>query len=202
MTAKILVVYYSRKGATRQLAARIAEGVESVPGAEALMRTVPAVSADHEATAPAVPDEGPVYATADDLRDCDGLAVGSPTRFGNMAAAMKYFVDGSLGSWISGDLIGKPAAVFTSTGSLHGGQESTLLSMMLPLLHHGCVLVGLPYSEAALSSTTTGGTPYGMSHWAGGDGAMPISDDEASLARALGARLARTALALKAARHG
>lgn len=202
MNAKILVVYYSRKGATRQLAELIAQGVESVPGAEALMRTVPAVSADHEATAPDIPNEGPVYATADDLRLCDGLALGSPTRFGNMAAAMKYFVDGSLGAWISGDLIGKPAAVFTSTGSLHGGQESTLLSMMLPLLHHGCVLVGLPYSEPALSATTTGGTPYGLSHWAGGDGARSISADEATLAHALGARLARTALALKAARHG
>lgn len=197
---QILIIYYSRKGATRHLADEIAAGVESIQGCEAVLRTVPPVTADHEVRGPAVPPEGAVYATGEDLRHCDGLILGSPTRFGNMAAAMKYFVDGTLNTWLSGDLTGKPAAVFTSTGSLHGGQESTLLSMMLPLLHHGCLMVGLPYREPDLSSTKTGGTPYGASHLAGGDGQLPLSEEERRLARALGARVARAALAVRG--HG
>ncbi|MEY3669428.1 MAG: hypothetical protein RL258_823 [Pseudomonadota bacterium] len=194
---EILVVYYSRHGATAALAHAVADGVESVAGCAARLRTVPSVSADHEAIRPSVPAEGPPYAEPQDLRDCAGLILGSPTRFGNMAAAMKYFIDGSLNAWLSGDLIGKPAAVFTSTGSLHGGQESTLLSMMLPLLHHGMLIVGLPYSEPDLGSTRSGGSPYGASHVAGSDGRMPISDEEHRLAKALGRRVAQTAQALR-----
>lgn len=190
---EILVVYYSRHGATATLAQAVADGVESVAGCAARLRTVPAVSALHEATAPAVPSDGPPYAEPQDLRDCAGLIVGSPTRFGNMSAAMKYFIDGSLNAWLAGDLIGKPAGVFTSTGSLHGGQESTLLSMMLPLLHHGMLIVGLPYSEPALGTTRTGGTPYGASHVAGSDGRLPVSDEERRLAQALGRRVAEVA---------
>ena len=197
---EILVVYYSRHGATATMAQAIAEGIESVPGCAARLRTVPPISASHEAQGPAVPIAGPPYAEMQDLKECAGLILGSPTRFGNMAAAMKYFIDGSLNAWLSGDLIGKPAAVFTSTGSLHGGQESTLLSMMLPLLHHGMVIVGLPYSEADLSLTQTGGTPYGASHVAGSDGKRPVSPEERRLAEALGRRVAKTALALIA--HG
>ena len=164
----VLVLYYSRHGATREMARHIAQGVERA-GLEARLRTVPAVSADCEATAPDIPERGDLYASLDDLAGCAGLVLGSPTRFGNMAAAMKYFLDGTTALWLNGALIDKPAAVFTSTGSLHGGQESTLLTMMLPLLHHGMVMVGLPYSEPALSATRTGGTPYGASHWAGSD---------------------------------
>mgnify|MGYP003504292472 FL=1 len=188
----ILVLYYSRQGATREMARLIARGVEST-GLSARLRTVPAISADCEQTAPEIPDTGDIYATLDDLAGCSGLLLGSPTRFGNMAAPLKYFLDGTTPLWLNGALIDKPAAAFTSTGSLHGGQESTLLSMMLPLLHHGMVLVGLPYAEPALLNTRTGGTPYGASHWAGGDGQQPISPDEAALCQALGRRVARWA---------
>jgi NAD(P)H dehydrogenase (quinone) len=193
----ILVLYYTRHGALREMANQLARGIES-GGAQARVRTVPDLSpvpdlARHE---PAVPDEGPPYATLEDLTDCIGLALGSPTRFGNMAAPLKYFLDSTSTLWVSGALVGKPAAVFTSTASLHGGQESTLLSMMLPLLHHGMLVVGLPYSESALMRTTSGGTPYGASHVAGAQSDRPLTDDEAGLCRALGKRLARTALKL------
>lgn len=194
MTAKpyILVLYYSRKGSVAKLANLIARGVESL-GIEARIRTVPSVSTVCEAVAAPIPDAGAPYATLDDLRDCAGLALGSPTRFGNMAAPLKYFLDSSAGLWLEGALVDKPAAVFTSTGSMHGGQESTLLSMILPLLHHGMCIIGLPYSEQALTATTSGGTPYGASHVAGIDDALPITDDEKKLALALGARLAKFA---------
>jgi NAD(P)H dehydrogenase (quinone) len=197
MSTRILVLYYSRQGSVLHMARAIAHGVEGVPGAEAVLRTVPAVSSVCEQTAPEVPDDGPPFATLDDLRDCSALALGSPTRFGNMAAALKHFLDGSGSLWFSGALAGKPAAVFTSTGSLHGGQETTLLSMMLPLLHHGMLLLGLPYAEPALGRTRTGGTPYGASHFAGPDGEPLLSDDEHELCLALGRRLAQTALALE-----
>ncbi len=187
----ILVLYYSRHGATRRLAEQIARGVEQ-QGMEARIRTVPAVSTVCEASASDIPEDGHLYAEPDDLRNCAGLALGSPTRFGNMAAAMKYFLDGSSALWLSGELIGKPAGVFTSSSSLHGGQESTLLSMMLPLLHHGMVIAGLPYSEAGLNSTTTGGTPYGASHVAGPTG-RDVDEVELELAAALGRRLAKLA---------
>ncbi len=200
MQARVMIVYYSRHGATRELAERIARGVEEVHGAEAVLRTVPPVSAVCEATEPPVPDSGHPYADRDTLRGCDALAIGSPTRFGNMAAPLKYFLDGTSDLWMSGSLAGKPAAVFTSTGSLHGGQESTLLSMMLPLLHHGMLLLGVPYSEPALSATTSGGTPYGPSHWSGSDGSQrALSADEQTIARSLGCRLAQAALDLKRA---
>ena len=188
---EILVLFYSRHGATRDLARLIARGIESVDGCHARLRTVPPVSTVCEATAPGVPDSGAPYVELQDLRDCHGLAVGSPTRFGNMASAMKYFWDGTSPEWLAGSLAGKPACVFTSTGSLHGGQETTLLSMMLPLLHHGVLLMGLPYTEPALSATRSGGTPYGVSHWAGNDGRQAISDEEKQLAIAQGRRLAR-----------
>lgn len=190
---EILVVYYTRHGATRKLAEAICDGVHLVPGCSARLRTVPAVSTVCEATQPAIPLDGPPYAEPKDLEECAGIILGSPTRFGNMAAPMKYFVDQTLAQWLSGSLIGKPAGVFTSTGSLHGGQETTLLSMMLPLLHHGMLIVGLPYSEKDLLTTTSGGTPYGPSHLAGGDGARPVTDEEIRLARALGQRVAQTA---------
>ncbi len=193
----ILVLYYSRYGGTAEMARHIARGVEA-GGMEARLRTVPPVSANHEATAPPVPDEGAPYATGDDVRGCAGLALGSPTRFGNMAAPMKYFIDGTSGLWIEGALAGKPGAVFTSTGSLHGGQETTLVSMMLPLLHHGMLLVGLPYSEPDLMSTREGGTPYGPSHLAGPDSDLPLSEIEARLCKALGKRLAAMAARLEA----
>ena len=196
----ILVLYYSRHGATRKLAELIAQGIESVPGADARLRTVPAVSTVTEASAPAIPGSGAPYVEAQDLAECAGLALGSPTRFGNMASAMKYFLDGTASEWLAGTLAGKPAAVFTSTGSLHGGQESTLLSMMLPLLHHGMLIMGLPYTQPELMTTSTGGSPYGASHWAGVDGDKPISDDEKKLAIALGRRLAETAVRLQGAR--
>jgi NAD(P)H dehydrogenase (quinone) len=198
----ILVLYYSRNGATRELALSIAQGIDSVPDAQARIRTVPAISTVCEASAPDIPDDGPPYVEARDLAECAGLALGSPTRFGNMAAALKYFLDGTTPQWLSGALAGKPACVFTSTGSLHGGQESTLLSMMLPLLHHGMLIVGIPYTETELMQTTSGGTPYGASHFAGvgaADDAAPLSPEEKALARALGARLARAALALAVA---
>ncbi len=196
MPVEILVLYYSRHGGTAAMARQVARGVESVAGAGACLRTVPEVSAQCEAVAPAVPEEGDPYATAEDLARCDGLALGSPTRFGNMAAPLKHFIDSTSDLWLSGALAGKPAGVFTSTSTLHGGQETTLLSMMLPLLHHGMVLAGLPYSEAALTTTTTGGTPYGPSHVAGPDG-RPLSEEEKALCRTLGRRLAGLALRLR-----
>ncbi|MCB1758811.1 MAG: NAD(P)H:quinone oxidoreductase [Gammaproteobacteria bacterium] len=192
----ILILHYSRHGATAAMARQIARGVEEMDGMEARLRTVPEVSTTCEAVDPAVPDEGAPYASLDDLRDCAGLALGSPTRFGNMAAAMKHFIDSSSRLWISGALIGKPAGVFTSTSSMHGGQETTLTSMMMPLLHHGMLLVGLPYSENDLMHTQSGGTPYGPSHFAGSDSKLPLSDEEQRLCRALGRRLALTALKL------
>jgi NAD(P)H dehydrogenase (quinone) len=195
--ATILVLYYSRHGATRKLAELIAQGVESVPGCDARLRTVPAVSTVTEAVEPDVPSSGAPYVEAADLAQCDGLALGSPTRFGNMAAAMKYFWDGTSPQWLSGTLTGKPACVFTSTGSLHGGQESTLLTMMIPLLHHGMLLLGLPYAHPELMNTHSGGSPYGASHWAGVNGNQPLSDDSRTLAIALGKRLAETALKLR-----
>ncbi|MVW75302.1 NAD(P)H:quinone oxidoreductase [Pseudomonas xionganensis] len=192
----ILVLYYSRHGATAEMARQIARGVE-LGGLEARLRTVPAVSSECEAVAPAIPDEGALYASLDELKNCAGLALGSPTRFGNMAAPLKYFLDGSSSLWLSGALVGKPAGVFTSTASLHGGQETTLLSMMLPLLHHGMLITGLPYSEGALLETRGGGTPYGPSHHAGADGKRPLDEHEIALCRALGQRLAQTASQLE-----
>ncbi|MEL0028694.1 MAG: NAD(P)H:quinone oxidoreductase [Perlucidibaca sp.] len=173
----VLVLYYSRHGATRELARQVARGVEAT-GMTARLRTVPAVSADCEASAPDIPEQGDLYATLDDLAHCAGLVMGSPTRFGNMAAPLKYFLDGTVALWLNGALIDKPAAVFTSTGSLHGGQESTLLTMMLPLLHQGMVMVGLPYGEPALLATSSGGTPNGASHWAGSEGNRDVTPDE------------------------
>ena len=196
----ILVLYYSRHGATRKLAELIAQGVESVPGVDARLRTVPAVSTVAEATAPAIPDAGAPYVEREDLLECAGLALGSPTRFGNMAAAMKYFWDGTATEWLAGTLAGKPAAVFTSTGSLHGGQESTLLTMMVPLLHHGMLIMGLPYTRPELMTTHTGGSPYGPTHWSGVDGDKPVSEDEKRLAIETGRRLADTARRLQGAR--
>lgn len=192
----ILVLYYSRHGATAQMAAQIARGIE-LAGLDARLRTVPAVSSECETVAPSIPDEGAPYATLDDLKNCAGLALGSPTRFGNMAAPLKYFLDGTSNLWLTGELVGKPAGVFTSTASLHGGQESTLLSMLLPLLHHGMLLCGLPYSESALLQTQGGGTPYGPSHHAGSDGKRPLDEHEIALCRALGTRLARIAQKLE-----
>jgi NAD(P)H dehydrogenase (quinone) len=194
----ILVLYYSQGGSVHEMAKLIARGVESVKGVQARIRTVPKVSANCEATEPDVPASGAPYAELKDLQECIGLALGSPTRFGNMAAPMKYFLDGTTSLWLKGALIGKPAAVFTSTGSMHGGQETTLVTMMLPLMHHGMLMVGLPYSESELSSTSTGGTPYGASHVGGAADDRPISDDERKLCIALGKRLAETALKLAA----
>ena len=195
----VLILYYSTYGATAQMAKQIARGVETA-GLEARLRTVPGVSAKCEASEPAVPGEGAPYATLDDLRDCTALALGSPTRYGNMAAAMKYFLDGTSELWMSGALAGKPGGVFTSTSSMHGGQETTLQSMMLPLLHHGMLICGLPYSEPELASTREGGTPYGPSHLAGHDSKLPLSEAEKNLCHAFGRRLAETGRALKAAR--
>jgi NAD(P)H dehydrogenase (quinone) len=194
--ADVLVLYYSRHGSTAELARQVARGVESVPGARARLRTVPPVSPVTEAVAPEVPDDGPPYATHDELRECDGLLIGSPTRFGNMAAPLKHFLDGTSALWLNGGLDRKPAAVFTSTGALHGGQESTLLTMMVPLLHHGMYLVGLPFTAEALNRTRTGGTPYGASHWAERGSADPsrLSEDERELARLLGRRVAELAV--------
>lgn len=189
----ILVLYYSRFGATQQMAEHIARGIELVDDVSAMIRTVPAVSANTEATENSVPESGPPYVSLDDLKNCDGLAMGSPTRFGNMAAPLKYFLDQTSGLWLSGALVGKPAAVFTSTATMHGGQETTLISMMLPLLHHGMLMMGIPYTEAELTSTQTGGTPYGASHLAGPESKLPLSDDEITLCHALGKRLAMTA---------
>ena len=195
----ILVLFYSRNGSTSEMARQIARGIEQ-GGLEARLRTVPAISAECEAVAPAIPDEGAMYASLDDLKNCSGLALGSPTRFGNMAAPLKYFLDGTSNLWLTGALVGKPAGVFTSTASLHGGQESTLLSMLLPLMHHGMLVTGLPYSESALLHTTAGGTPYGPSHHAGADGKRGLDDHEIALCRALGQRLATIALKLESNR--
>jgi NAD(P)H dehydrogenase (quinone) len=198
---EILVLFYSRNGATAELARQACRGIESVEGAAAKLRTVPPVSAESERPVKAVPDQGAPYATLDDLRGCSGLLLGSPTRFGNMAAPLKYFLDGTAGLWAEGALSGKPAAVFTSTSTLHGGQESTLLSMMLPLLHHGMVLAGLPFTERALTETRSGGSPYGATHYAPpGESPLRLSEHEALLARRLGARIAGLALALRARR--
>ncbi len=194
--ADILVLYYSLHGSTEKLAEQIARGVNSVDGCNARLRTVPSVSPNTEATAAQVPDSGAPYATQDDLTECAGLVMGSPTRFGNMAAAMKYFLDGSSAAWLSGALAGKPAGVFTSSNSLHGGQESTLLTMAVPLLHHGMLLVGVPFSEPALTSTTSGGTPYGASHVASAQAGTELSNEEIQVAQHLGQRVAETALKL------
>ena len=194
--AEVLVLFYSRYGNVAAMAHAVAHGIEAVPGMQARVRTVPAVSTVCEAAEDSIPEQGPPYATPQDLEECAGLALGSPTRFGNMAAPLKYFIDGTSTQWLSGALRGKPAAVFTSTSSMHGGQETTLLSMMLPLLHHGMVLLGLPYAETDLLSTRTGGTPYGASHLAGVDSNLPLSDEEKRLCVALGRRLASIAAAL------
>lgn len=191
--SKILVLYYSRFGATANMANQIARGIEQVNGAEAILRTVPPVSPTTTAVDPAIPSSGPPYVSLEDLKNCDGLALGSPTRFGNMAAPLKYFLDGTGSLWFSGELSGKPAAVFTSTSTMHGGQESTLLSMMLPLIHHGMLILGIPFTEPELSSTQTGGTPYGASHLAGNDSKIPLSPDEIKLCQKLGKRLAEVA---------
>jgi len=188
--SKILVLYYSRHGSVKEMAQHIARGIESVPGMEACIRTVPSVSPNIQGTEPPIPESGALYASLDDLKDCAGLALGSPTRFGNMAAPLKYFLDTTSSLWLSGKLIDKPAIVFSSSASLHGGQETTLMSMMLPLFHLGFIILGLPYTEPDLNTTTTGGTPYGVTHYAGPDGKKPLSDEEKRLCFAAGKRLA------------
>jgi len=190
---EILVLYYSRHGNTAAMARQICHGIESVAGCTARLRTVPPVSTTSEAVTGDIPESGPPYATHEDLETCNGLALGSPARFGNMAAALKYFLDGTSDLWLSGTMIGKPAAVFTSTGSLHGGQETTLHSMMLPLLHHGMLIIGIPYSEPGLFTTTAGGTPYGASHVAGAENRNELSPEEKQLCFAIGSRLASIA---------
>jgi NAD(P)H dehydrogenase (quinone) len=190
----VLVLYYSRHGATAAMAGEVARGIERVSGISARLRTVPAISANCEQSEEEIPAEGPLYCELDDLRECAALVLGSPTRFGNMAAPLKYFIDQTSSLWLSGAMIDKPAGVFTSTSSLHGGQETTLLSMMLPLLHHGMIIAGLPYSEPGLMAAQSGGTPYGPSHWAGSDNRRALDETEASLCRALGHRVARLAL--------
>ena len=192
----VLVLYYSRNGATAQMAQQIARGIESVHGVEARIRTVPPVSTTSEAVDAPIPHQGPPYATLDDLKDCAGLAMGSPTRFGNMAAPMKYFLDTTSTLWLGGDLVGKPACVFSSTASMHGGQETTLISMMLPLFHHGMVVMGLPYTIPELTTTQEGGTPYGATHVAGVESSKPLSDTEVILAKRLGQGLATMVLKL------
>ena len=192
---EIMVLYYSQGGSTAEMARAIARGVEEIDGVQARLRTVPAISTMCDATEPVVPESGAPYARHSDLEECAGLILGSPTHFGNMAAALKHFIDGSGSLWMSGALINKPAAVFTSTASIHGGQESTLLSMMLPLLHHGMLLIGLPYSEASLHKTTTGGTPYGASRL-NSDNNSPLDEDEKNLCLALGRRVAENAIKL------
>ncbi|WP_249975684.1 NAD(P)H:quinone oxidoreductase [Vreelandella olivaria] len=201
-TPFVLILYYSRFGATADMARQIAAGVESVSGIEARLRTVPAVSTTCEATEPEIPEEGAVYAELEDLRHCSALALGSPTRFGNMAAPLKYFLDNTSSLWMNGALIDKPACAFTSSSSLHGGQESTLLTMLVPLLHHGMVYAGVPYSETTLIETQTGGTPYGVSHVAGARSDRPVDEHERTLCLAQGKRLARLALALNNMRQG
>jgi NAD(P)H dehydrogenase (quinone) len=193
---EILIVYYSRNGSVAQLARHIARGVEEVPGMRARLRSVPPVAPVTQVAQPPEPAEGAPYATPADLRECAGVILGSPTRFGNMAAPLKHFLDSTAAEWASGALVGKPAAMFTSTSTLHGGQETTPVSMMLPLLHHGALIVGIPFTESALNTTTTGGTPYGASHVAGISGDRPISDDERSLAHKLGRRVAEIAAKL------
>jgi NAD(P)H dehydrogenase (quinone) len=193
---QILVLYYSRSGATAEMARLVVRGAEGVDGVDAMLRTVPEVSENCESMQAKVPDQGAPYVTLDELKACDGLALGSPTRFGNMAAPLKYFLEKTSGHWLSGSLVGKPAGVFTSTSSLHGGQETTLLSMMIPLLHHGMLISGLPYTESELLTTITGGTPYGPSHLAGAQSDQPLSDDEKTLCLALGKRLAKLSLVL------
>jgi len=195
--SEVLVLYYSRHGATQEMAQLVCRGVEEISGVQARLRTVPEISTVCEATADSIPEQGAPYVNREDLQQCSGLILGSPTRFGNMAAALKYFIDSTSSVWLASDLSGKPAGVFTSTSSMHGGQESTLLSMMLPLLHHGMLIVGLPYSESALIDTTTGGTPYGPSHLAGAKNNLNISDDEKQLAMALGKRVATIAKKLQ-----
>ena len=194
---RILVLYYSRGGSVAEMARHIAHGIESVTGCEASIRTVPAVSSTCESTDPDIPESGPPYATHEDLINCDGLALGSPTRFGNMAAPMKYFIDSTSDIWASGNLAGKPATVFSSTASIHGGQETTLISMMLPLLHHGMLMLGIPYTEPGLFATEGGGTPYGATHVAGINDDMPVTDIEKELCIAVGKRLAEVSSKLK-----
>ncbi len=198
MSKEILVLYYSPGGTTAEMANVIAHGVESIPGMQARIRTVPSVSPDTEQSKPAIPDQGPLYANTDDLIACDGLILGCPTHYGNMPAAMKYFIDNTSALWMSGKLAGKPAAVFSASTSMHGGQESTLLTMMLPLLHHGMLIVGLPYTETALFETKTGGTPYGATRLTDDVERFPLSTDEKKLCLALGARVASTAKKLAA----
>ena len=193
---EILVLYYSRYGATEKMAQHLARGIGEVNGMQARLRTVPQVSTVCEATENSIPSQGAPYATLDDLRDCDGIALGSPTRYGNMAAPLKYFIDSTNSLWLGAELAGKPAAVFTSTSSMHGGQETTLWSMMLPLMHHGMLILGIPYSETDLLRTDAGGTPYGASHLAGTDSKKPLTEAEQRLCRALGKRLAETTLKL------
>jgi len=197
--SEILVLYFSRHGATAEMAHQIAHGVDQVADCQARVRTVAGISSVCEAVEDSIPPAGPPYATLDDLQQCAGLALGSPTRFGNMAAELKYFIDSTSPLWLQGALVGKPAAAFTSTASLHGGQETTLISMLLPLLHHGMLFLGLPYSEPALHTTRSGGTPYGPSHLAGSDNSLPLSEEEAQLCQALGKRLAQTSRAQLAA---
>ena len=196
MNPYVFILFYSRYGATAKMAQQIAHGVETISGIEARLRTVPAVSANCEKTEKEIPDEGAPYATLDDLANCSALLMGSPTRFGNMAAPLKYFLDNTSSLWLSGKLVGKPAGVFTSTSSLHGGQETTLLSMMLPLMHHGMLITGLPYSVPELMTTQTGGTPYGPSHLAGTKSENPLSKEEKVLCQLLGSRIAKIALKL------
>ena len=198
---EILVLFYSRKGSTAELARQICRGIESVPTAQARLRTVPAVTTVVEPPQSPIPQDGPPFATAQDLVDCDGLVLGSPTRFGNMAAPLKYFIDGTSALWLSGAMAGKPAAVFTSTQTMHGGQESTLITMMLPLLHHGMYIVGLPYTEAALTNTKGGGSPYGASHVAGEATQPRLTDDERTLAQLLGRRVAELAVKVASPRN-
>ncbi len=195
MAKQILILYYSQGGSTKAIAEKIAQGVEQ-SGLDAILRTVPNISANCEKTESDIPESGAIYVTKEDIRNCDGIILGSPTRFGNMAAPLKYFIDTTSDLWFEGTLINKPAAFFTSTASLHGGQESTLISMMLPLLHHGAIIVGIPYSESALQNTLTGGTPYGLSHFDGINSDKPLSRDEIQLAKALGKRVGEVAKAL------
>lgn len=192
----ILVLYYSRGGTTAKMAQTIAQGVELVSGIEARIRTVPAISANCEATELSIPNEGAIYCSEDDLKYCSGLVMGSPTRFGNMAAPLKYFIDNTSNLWMTGKLVNKPAGVFTATSSLHGGQETTLMSMALPLIHHGMLYCGIPYTESSLLHTESGGTPYGASHWSGNEGERPLSEHEVKLCQAQGQRIASIALSL------
>ena len=192
----VLVLYYSRGGTTEKMAQAIAQGVEMVSGIEARIRTVPAISTNCEATESSIPSEGAIYCTEDDLKHCSGLIMGSPTRFGNMAAPLKYFIDSTSNLWLTGKLVNKPAGVFTATSSLHGGQETTLMSMALPLIHHGMVFCGIPYTESALLHTEAGGTPYGASHWSGNEGERILSEHELKLCQAQGKRIATLGLAL------